>query len=604
MAGVVGLAPTAMMAGPASAAPTNCTGTVAGLVVTGGSPQTAKVGTAFSTELEAEVIDTGGCPVTNVNVDFVAPATGASGTFPGAEVTVTVPTSTSGVATAPTFTANDVSGSYTVLASLPGGNEVSYDLTNTTAGVATVVGVSTGNDQSAKVGAQFAQPLTVNVLDSYGDPISGDTVSFTVVTNNGADATFVGGGASATAQTVEAGTATSPALVAGSAVGSFTVMASVSGVSAPATFTLTDLASAPYAMTAGAGSSQNTELGTDFAVPLAVTVTDSNSNAIAGASVTFSAPTSGASGVFAAAGASAVVLTNSSGVAIAPDFSANEVPGGYIVTARVAGLSSASTFALVNTARTTASVTGPAGTYWLVTNSGKVLTSGGAANYGSVKGKLASPAVGIASTPGGRGYWVVTSKGQVYDFGNAVSYGSAAALHLKSPIVGIAAAPDGKGYWLAASDGGIFNFGDAVFHGSTGKIHLTKPIVGIASTPNGKGYWLVSSDGGIFAFGNAVFHGSTGNMHLNKTIVGMAATVGGDGYWLVASDGGVFAFGKATYFGSGSGVSPAPVKAIVTTSDGDGYWIVSANGTAAGFGDAGGQGSTSPAGVTVVGGAA
>ena len=114
----------------------------------------------------------------------------------------------------------------------------------------------------------------------------------------------------------------------------------------------------------------------------------------------------------------------------------------------------------------------------------------------------------------------------------------------------------------------------------------------------------MSSDGGIFAFGNAVFHGSTGNMHLNKTIVGMAATVDGDGYWLVASDGGVFAFGKATYFGSGSGVSPAPVKAIVTTSDGDGYWIVSANGTAAGFGDAGGQGSTSPAGVTVVGGAA
>ena len=143
-------------------------------------------------------------------------------------------------------------------------------------------------------------------------------------------------------------------------------------------------------------------------------------------------------------------------------FQRTKSPAGYIVTARVAGLSSEATFALVNTARSTASVAGPAGTYWLVTNSGKVLTSGGAANYGSVKGKLASPAVGIASTPGGRGYWVVTSKGQVYDFGNAISYGSAADLHLKSPIVGIAATPDGKGYWLVASDGGIFNFGDAV----------------------------------------------------------------------------------------------------------------------------------------------
>jgi hypothetical protein len=604
VAGLVGLTPAALLAGPASAAPAvNCTGTIAGVVVSGGSPQTAKVGTAFTTPLEAEVVDTAGCPMPNINVDFVAPATGASGAFPGAAITVTVPTSTSGVATAPTFTANDVSGSYTVLASVPGGNEVSFDLTNTTAGEASVVGVSTGNDQSAKVGAQFALPVVVNVLDAYGDPISGATVSFTVVTTNGANATFAGGGASATAQTSEAGTAASPALIAGSTVGPFTVMASVSGVSTPATFTLTNLASAPYAMTAGAGSSQNTELGTDFAVPLAVTVTDSDGNAVAGASVTFSAPTSGPSGVFAGDGASAVVLTNSSGVAIAPDFSADEVPGGYIVTARVAGLSSVATYALVNTARTTASVAGPAGTYWLVTSSGRVLTSGGAADYGTVKGKLTSQAVGIATTPGGGGYWVVTANGQVFAFGNAVSYGSAANLHLTKPIVGIAAGPDGKGYWLVASDGGVFNFGDAAFHGSTGKLHLTKPIVGIAATPNGKGYWLVASDGGIFAFGNAVFHGSTGSMHLNKSIVGMAATPNGEGYWLVASDGGIFAFGKATYFGSGSGVSPAPVKSVVTTSDGDGYWIVSASGTAAGFGDAGAQGSTSPAGVTVVGGA-
>ena len=78
-------------------------------------------------------------------------------------------------------------------------------------------------------------------------------------------------------------------------------------------------------MTAGAGSSQMTELGTDFAVPLAVTVTDSDGNAVTGASVTFSAPASGPSGVFAGHGTTAVVATDSNGVATAPDFSANEV---------------------------------------------------------------------------------------------------------------------------------------------------------------------------------------------------------------------------------------------------------------------------------------
>jgi hypothetical protein len=600
------LAPVVLLAAPASAsAGAACTGTIAGVVVTGGSAQTAKVGTGFSSALQAEVVDTGGCPISNVDVEFVAPTSGPSATFPGAATNATVETGTNGVATAPTLTANDVSGSYTVLAEVANtGIEADFNLTNTTAGVASGVKVTSGNDQSAKVGTQFALPLTVNVLDAYGDPVPDDTVSFTVITTSGAGATFVGGGSSATAQTSESGTAASPLLVAGSTVGPFTVTASVGGLNTSATFSLKDVASGPYAMTAGAGSSQVTELGTDFAVPLAVTVTDSDGNAVTGASVTFNAPASGPSGVFAGHGASAVVQTDSNGVAAAPDFSAGEVPGGYIVTAKVAGLAGEATFALVNTARTTASVSGPAGTYWLVTSAGRVLTSGGAANYGSVPGKPTSRAVGIAATPGGHGYWVTTSGGQVFAFGNAKLYGSPAKLHLKSPIVGIAAAPDGKGYWLVASDGGIFNYGDAGFRGSPAQLHLKSPIVGIAATPDGKGYWLVASDGGIFNYGDASFHGSTGNIHLSKPIVGIAATTNGQGYWLVASDGGIFAFGGATFYGSQPSVIPQPVKALVTTPDGDGYWVISANGTAAGFGDAGAQGSPSPAGVTVVGGAA
>ena len=109
--------------------------------------------------------------------------------------------------------------------------------------------------------------------------------------------------------------------MAGSTSGTFTVQASVSGVSKLVTFTLTDRASAPYAIAAGAGTSQETQVGIDFAVPLAVTVTDSTGNAVAGAKVTFSAPSSGASGVFAGHGTTAVVITNAKGVAVAPSFS-------------------------------------------------------------------------------------------------------------------------------------------------------------------------------------------------------------------------------------------------------------------------------------------
>jgi hypothetical protein len=587
----------------ASANP-GCTGTLAGLQATSGSPQLAKVGTAFADPLEAEVVDTGGCPLANEDVVFTAPGTGPSASFDGGLTADTVTTNAQGVATAPALTANDISGSFTVTAQIQNTlYTVSYDLTNTTTGVASTVTSVSGNSQSAAVGAEFNAPLEVSVTDAYGSPVSGTTVNFAVVTTSGAGATFVGGGASAAVQTGTNGIATSPQLVAGSTVGTFTVTASESGVSAPVTFTLTDTASAPTTLTVGTGSSQNTELGTTFAVPLAVTVTDTNGNDVVGASVTFSAPRSGPSGVFAGSGATSVVLTDSSGVATAPDFSADQVAGGYIVTATVAGLSSEATFALVNTARTAASATGPDGTYWLATSTGQVLRSGGAANYGGVTKKLSAPIVAIASVPGGGGYWLVASNGLVYPFGNAVNYGPQAKLHLAKPIVGIVATADGKGYWLVAANGQVFNYGDAVNYGSPVNLHLTKPIVGISVTADGKGYWLAASDGGIFNYGDAVFHGSTGSLHLKSPIVGIATAPGGTGYWLVASDGGVFAFGHATFFGSGASLSPKPVKALVPTSDGDGYWIVSTNGTAAGFGDAGAQGSRSSAKTTVVGGA-
>ncbi|HTV12316.1 MAG TPA: hypothetical protein VME20_10720 [Acidimicrobiales bacterium] len=550
-----------VLAGPASAA-AQCSGQVAGISAYSGTGQVAKVGDAFSSPLEAEVVDTGGCPVSDAPVTFLAPATGASGSFPGSVITVTVSTASNGIATAPALTANDVIGSFTVTASVEGSASATYstdfDETNSTVGAVSTIGISSGNKQSAEVGTAFADPLAVSVLDSYGDPVSGTTVVFTAVADNGASATFQGGGSTATVVTDASGVATSPTLTAGTTPGAFTVTATVSGVTAQATFSLTNTAGVPYAITAGVGSSQSTELGSDFAVPLAVTVTDTNGNDVPGAQVVFSAPTSGASGVFAGSGTTAVAVTNSDGVATAPDFSANWHTGGYVVTATVSGVSSPATFGLVNEPRSGASAQGPDGSYWLLTSTGQLLTSGSAKDYGTVPAKLTSPAVAIAATPNFGGYWIVTANGTVYAFGDAHNYGSPASLHLAKPIVGIAATPDGKGYWLVASDGGLFNYGDAKYYGSPAKLHLAKPIVGVAATPDGKGYWLASSSGAIYPYGDAIA------------------------------------------FGSGLGLLRGPVRAIVRTADGSGYWVVSANGTAAGFGDAGAQGSASLSSKSVV----
>ena len=220
----------------------------------------AKVGDTFSSPLQAEVVDTGGCPIANVDVTFVAPATGASGSFPGSVITVTVPTGSNGIGTAPTLTANQVSGSFSVEATVEGSGATTYSVgfqeTNSTVGTVSSLGISSGNHQSAHVGSAFSQPLAVNVLDAYGDAVAGTTVVYSVVTTNGAGASFLGGGSTATAIAGSVGVATSPTLTAGTTPGAFTVTATVNGTTALATFSLSDLAGVPDAIAAGVGTSQ------------------------------------------------------------------------------------------------------------------------------------------------------------------------------------------------------------------------------------------------------------------------------------------------------------------------------------------------------------
>jgi peptidoglycan/xylan/chitin deacetylase (PgdA/CDA1 family) len=210
----------------------------------------------------------------------------------------------------------------------------------------------------------------------------------------------------------------------------------------------------------------------------------------------------------------------------------------------------------------------------------------------------ASPLVGSAVTPDGKGYWFVSATGKVFASGDATNYGDVSNLKLTKPIVGMAATADGGGYWLVASDGGIFSFGDAQFQGSTGNIVLNQPVVGLAEDPATGGYWLLASDGGIFAF-NAPFFGSMGGTRLNKPTVGIAATPDGKGYTLVASDGGIFTFGDAQFYGSTGNIAlDRPVVGLAPFPATGGYWLVAADGGVFNFnapfeGSRGGTGTAS-----------
>jgi uncharacterized repeat protein (TIGR01451 family) len=100
------------------------------ITATAGTPQSTTVNTAFATALKATVTESGNAK-SGIAVTFTAPGSGARGTFPGPSTTAVVSTDGSGVATAPTFTANAIGGSYSVVASIGTGLPIAiFALTN------------------------------------------------------------------------------------------------------------------------------------------------------------------------------------------------------------------------------------------------------------------------------------------------------------------------------------------------------------------------------------------------------------------------------------------------------------------------------------------
>src|SRR5258706_118325 len=106
-------------------------------------------------------------------------------------------------------------------------------------------------------------------------------------------------------------------------------------------------AGSPSNITATAGTPQSATVSTAFATQLQATVRDALNSPVSGVTVTFTAPTSGASGTFASGVNTAT--TNAQGVALAAIFTANSTAGGpYNVTASVAGVGTSANFSLSN----------------------------------------------------------------------------------------------------------------------------------------------------------------------------------------------------------------------------------------------------------------
>ena len=327
-----------------------------GITANSGTPQTAVINSTFAAPLAAKITDASGNGVSGVTVTFRAPASGAGGTFAGGVDTAT--TDSTGTAASPLFTANGTTGSYTITATAADVlGAATFALTNTLSNPASVSVVS-GSQQSAVINFAFFSPLVAVVKDASGDPMSNITVTFTVQPDSGgAGATFMGG--TGTATTDGRGQASVSADANGMA-GGFNVIASVAGVSTPASFSLLNTISQPL-LAAQYGNVQTTAIGTTFAAPLSAAFTDINRHPLSGLFVTFQAPIAGASGTFPNGTTSDVEITDSAGIATSAPFTANLMAGGpYYASASVNGQYMTG-FYLTNTAGPPASITAMAG---------------------------------------------------------------------------------------------------------------------------------------------------------------------------------------------------------------------------------------------------
>ncbi len=143
-----------------------------------------------------QVLDYYGTPVPGVPVTFTAPASGPSGTFAATTTNVeTVVTDANGYATTSAFTVNpSPTGTFDVVATVPtsvygpklemlakpaGQNMLSYFFTVTaTAGAPSAILAVSGDGQLAQVLTAFANPIVVQIVDSFGNGVPGAEVQY------------------------------------------------------------------------------------------------------------------------------------------------------------------------------------------------------------------------------------------------------------------------------------------------------------------------------------------------------------------------------------------------------------------------------------------
>ncbi len=144
-------------------------GPVVKILANGGSKQTGAAGSTLPNPLVAKAVDVNNNGVAGVTINFtvnnggiLTPTSAVTDSTGVARTSLQLPTTVATV---------------TVNATAAGLNKISF-IEYSVAGAATAIAITDGNFQSGTRGTQLALPLTVTVTDQYGNPVSGNSVSF------------------------------------------------------------------------------------------------------------------------------------------------------------------------------------------------------------------------------------------------------------------------------------------------------------------------------------------------------------------------------------------------------------------------------------------
>ena len=320
------------------------------MLAVAGDGQSATAGSAVAIAPSVRVRDESQNPVAGVDVTFAVTAGGGS-IVPATTVT----TDANGLATLTSWTLGASVGTNTLEASVAGltGSPVLFTATGT-AGGATQLAISGGNNLTGPVGTMLGTAHEVRVTDANGNPVAGVSITWAAVG---------GGSVAPLASVTDAdGRATAVRTLGGTAgTQSTTATTTIAGGPVTVTFTVTATVGGATQMALAGGDLQVDSVGSTLATPLSVLVRDALNNPVpgvliswavvdGGGSITPATSTTDAAGIATASwtlgtatsATDSTQLARASGVGSPVNFVATSRPGGVSVAQTTVAVSPAS----------------------------------------------------------------------------------------------------------------------------------------------------------------------------------------------------------------------------------------------------------------------